>query len=640
MFRFMRKSAKVKKYLLIFFLGIVSLGMVITLMPLNPSDAERGDTSSLAQIGGHKITAQELDNAIRNRMKNSQYGYDPSVASMMAQPILDDMIQHESILVQAKKLGITASPAEVQKAAQAIPGLAESGALASEEKFEQATGMTMSQFETQIADSITYEKMQDIVSDGVQVTPDDVRAEFVKRNTKAKIQYVLFDPNQFVKSVKVTPDALEAFFKKNGTRYSLPEERRVRYVLIDTDHLRDQAKVTDDDVKSYYETHLSDYRLQDRAHVLHILFKTTGKTPEEVSAAEKTANAVLGQIKAGKDFSELAKQYSEDTTSAQKGGDLGWIVHGQTVKEFDDVAFTMKPGQVSGLVKTIYGIHIVKVLERQMAHVESLEEVKGDIRKMLEEQKLDQAQQTASTDLGHRFKEDPKKFADVAREAGLEVKESPLFKFKETVPDFGNSEAFANLAFQLRLNEVGDPITVPKGLAIIQVEAIVPEHAAKLDEVRAQVEVDYRTEQSKVLAANGAQELFEKSKTQDFKAAARALKLAVKESKDFTQQDTVENVGPATSLPAAFTLPVGQASVAVLVAGNKVVFSVLSRTPPNDADFANQKDQVTEELLERKRSLAFEIYKSNLKLQLIRSGELKINQAAMKQFRAANAPPS
>lgn len=473
MFRFMRKSDKVKKYLLIFFLGVVSLGMVITLMPLSPSDAERGDTTYLAQIGGHKITAQELDDAIRNRMRNSQYGYNPAIASIMAQPILDDMIQHESILVQAKKLGIIASPAEVQKAAQTIPGLAASGALESEVKFEQATGMTMGQFESQIADSIIYQKMQDIVSDGVQVTPDEVRAEFVKRNTKARIQYVLFDPSQYIKSVKVTPDGLEAFFKKNAGRYKMPERRRVRYVLIDADHLRSQVSVTDDDVNSYYQSHLSDYRLQDRAHVQHILFKTTGKTPAEVAAIEKTATTVLDQIKAGKDFSELAKQYSDDT-SAQKGGDIGWIVRGQTVKEFEDAAFSMKPGQVSGLIKTIYGIHILKVLDRQMAHLQSLDEVKNNIRQKLEKQKLDQAQQTASDELGRKFKEDPKKFADVAKEAGLEVKESPLFKYKETVPDFGTSEAFANLSFQLRVNEVGDPITVPKGLAIIQMEAIVP----------------------------------------------------------------------------------------------------------------------------------------------------------------------
>lgn len=639
MFRFMRKSAKVKKYLLIFFLGIVSLGMVITLMPLNPSDAQRADSTYLAQIGGRKITTQELDDAIRNRMRNSQYGYNPAIASIMAQPILDDMIQHESILVQAKKLGIIASPAEVRKAAQAIPGLAESGALESELKFEQTTGMTMSQFESQIADSIIYQKMQDIVSDGVQVTPDDVRTEFVKRNTKTKIQYVLFDPSQYIKSVKVTPEAVEAYFKQNAARYKLPEERRVRYVLIDADHLRNQVKVTDDDVQQYYQAHISDYRLQDRAHVQHILFKTTGKTPEEVAAIEKTATTVLDQIKAGKDFGEMAKQYSDDT-SAQKGGDLGWIVRGQTVKEFEDAAFSMKPGQVSGLVKTIYGIHIIKLLERQSAHLQSLDEVKDSIRQTLEKQKLDQAQQTASEDLGRSFKQDPKKFADVAKEAGLAVQESPLFKYKEAVPDFGTSEAFANLSFQLRVNEVGDPITVPKGLAIIQLMDIVPEHAAKLDEVRAQVEEDYRAGQSKVLAANAANDFAEKCKTQDFKAAARALKLTVAESKDFTQEGNVENLGSASSLPTAFTLAEGKTSGVVPVGGNSVVFNVLAHTPPNDADFAGQKDQITEELVERKRSLAFEIYKSNLKLQLIRSGELKINDAAMKQFQATNARQS
>src|SRR5689334_19101729 len=149
MFRFMRKSEKVKKYLLIFFLGIVSVGMVITLMPLSPSDAERGDTSFLAQIGGRKITTQDLDDAIRNQMKNSQYGYNPAIASLMAPQFLDQMIQHEFILSQAKKMGIVASPAEVRRAALAIPLLAQTGALESEEKFEQTTGMTMSQFESQ-----------------------------------------------------------------------------------------------------------------------------------------------------------------------------------------------------------------------------------------------------------------------------------------------------------------------------------------------------------------------------------------------------------------------------------------------------------------------------------------------------------
>jgi peptidyl-prolyl cis-trans isomerase D len=635
MFRFMRRSDKIKKYLLIFFLGVVSLGMVITLVPWSPADAERNDITYLAQIGGHKITAQELEDAIRNQMRNSQYGYNPTIAALMAPQFLDQMIQHASILAQAKKMGIIASPAEIRKAALAIPILAQTGALESEQKFEQATGMTMSQFESQISDSIVYQKMQDIVSDGVQVTPDEVRAEFAKRNTKARIQYVLFDPSQYVKSVKITPEALDAYFKKNAARYKLPEARRVRYVLIDADHLRSQVKVTDDDLKAYYQTHLSDYRIQDRAHVQRILFKTTGKTPAEIAAVEKTATTVLDQIKAGKDFGEMAKQYSDDA-SAQQGGDIGWIGREQTEKDFEKTAFSLKPGEVSQLVRTSIGFDIIKVVDRQMAHLQSFEEVKDGIRQTMEKQKLDEAQQTASDELGRRFKQDPKKFADFAREAGLEVKESPLFKYKQPVPDFGTSESFANLSFQLRVNEVGDPITVPRGLAIIQLETIVPEHAAKLDEVRAQVEEDYRNDQSKVLASDAAREFAEKCKTQDFKAVARALKLTPKESKDFTAEGTVESVGSASSLPAAFTLAVGKTSGVIPEGGNSVVLNVLSHTPPNDADFAGQKDQIAEELVERKRTLAFEIYKSNLKQQLIHSGELKINDAAMKQFQAAN----
>jgi peptidyl-prolyl cis-trans isomerase D len=639
MFRFMRDSEKVKRYLLIFFLGIVSLGMVITLMPLNPSDAARADNTYLAQIGGKKITSQELRKVIDNRLKNSQSGYNPSLAAYIAPSMLDQMVLQEAILLQARKLGIEASPAEVLKAARAIPGLYNNGVFIGEDKLEQATGLTSDQLEAQLGEGIVAQKMQDIITDGVQVTPAEVRAEFLKRNNKAKIQYVLFDPSQYIKAVKVTPEALEAYYKQNTPRYSLPEKRRVRYVLVDSDALRAQVKVSDQEVKQYYNQHSSDYRVPERVHITHILFKTTGKTPAEVATIEKTARDVLNQIKSGKDFGALAKQYSEDS-SAQQGGDINWIVRGQTVKEFEDSAFSMKPGQVSELVKTIYGIHILKVLDKQTAHLQTLDEVKEQIRPTLEKEKLDRAQQTLGDELGRRFQKNPKAFDDVARQANLEVKETPLFNYKGILPDFGSSEAFANLSYQLRLNEVGEPISVPKGLAIIQVTAIVAEHQAKLDEARAQVEQDYRASESKVLAADASRQFAEKCKTQDFKAAARAMKLTVKESADFSEQDYVENVGQGSSLPGAFTLPPGKTSDVLPAGANSVVFNVLAHTPAVEANLPQQQDQISEELVQRKRSLAFEIYRKNLKQKLVKSGELKLNDAAMKQFMGTYAKQS
>ncbi|MGD0696017.1 MAG: peptidyl-prolyl cis-trans isomerase [Terriglobia bacterium] len=631
MFRFMRKSEKVKRYLLIFFLGIVSVGMVLVLAPLPSGDTSRMESNNLAEIGGRKITTQDLDRMLRNQFKGQQVGYNPAIASIMAEPLFDEMVQEEATRLEARKLGLVASPDEVLRKAQATPGLYDNGVFIGREQFERIAGMTLEQWEDQLRDSLVSEKLRAVITDGVQVTPAELHDEFIKRNAKAKIEYVVLDPSQFIKEVKVTPEALDSFFKQTPSRYKLPEQRRVRYVLADTARIQAQAKVTDDDIKQYYGEHLSDYRVPDRVKAAHILFKTTGKTPAEVTTIENTARDVLSQVRSGKDFGELAKRYSEDS-SAQKGGEIGWIVRGQTVKEFETAAFSMHPGQTSDLIKTVYGIHILKVLDKQSAHLQSVDEVKNDIRTELERRKFDTAQQAMADYLGAKLKENPKDFEGVARKAGLEVKETPLFKFKETLPDFGNSESFANLAFQLRQDEVGQPITIPKGLAIIQLIQIVPEHQAKLEEVRATVEQDYRNAQSKVVAAEKARQLADKGKSQDFKAAAKALGLTVKESNDFTAQDNIENVGTGSTLSAAFTTQPGQTSDVVAAGTNWVVFHVLTHTPANEADLPRQRDQIAEELADRKRTLAFDIYRRNLKQQLIRSGELKINTAAVQRF--------
>ena len=324
-------------------------------------------------------------------------------------------------------------------------------------------------------------------------------------------------------------------------------------MLIDPDHVRAQVKVTDEEARQYYTQHLSDYRIPDRVKVAHILFKTAGKAPAEVATIEKTARDVLNQIKGGANFADLAKKYSEDTT-ASNGGELGWVVRGQTVKEFEDTAFSMKPGQVSDLIKTVYGIHIIKLEDKQMAHLQSFDEVKASILADLEKQRVADAQEKLADDLESQLRLKPDAFEDVVRKAGLEPQVSPLFRYGQAVADLGSGDTFENLAFQLHKGEVGTPISVPKGQAIIQLADIVPEHVPTLEEVRARVEEDYRAEQSKVLAADKAKQFAAQVKTGDFAKIAKADGLTAKESKDFTQQDFVEGVGSGSQLSAAFTL--------------------------------------------------------------------------------------
>jgi peptidyl-prolyl cis-trans isomerase D len=630
---FSGKRKTLYKWLMILFLGIVSLGMVLTLAPLPNNSSADMQPNVLASIYGERITIQDLQRAIQSQLSNA--GNDGQAVSRMADSALNQMVLHAAFVTEAQKMGLEVSTPELLAALHSIPYLYQNGQFVGMQTYEAMLaeqGLTASQFEGQLRQSILIQKLRDAVTDPIQVTPDEVHEAFLRQNAKARIRYVLFEPSDFTGAVSVTPQELATYFLAHQAKYKLPEQRQVKYVLIPEDAVRSQVKVTDDQIREYYDSHLADFSVPDK--VTHILFKTTGETPKQTAQTLAEAQKVLAQIRAGANFAEMARKYSQDTGSAAQGGELGWIQRGQTVKPFEDAAFSMKPGQISGLIKTEYGYHIIKVEDRQQAHVKTLDEVKASIQSKLEKQDLHAAQQALADKVFHQVQSNPADLDSVARQYGLQAGETPLFAYDQAVPDLGNNQAFENLAFQLPVDTVGQPIEVPKGMTVIEVTKIVPEHLPKLDEVKSKVEQDYRAQQSQVLAKNKAEQFAAQCKTGDFTRLAKANGYKARESKDFTVEDQLANLIPGSSLSAAFTLQPGQTSQPISVGSTHVVFQVISHTPANEAEFAAQKANLSTQLLQQKRDLAFEIYQTSLKDQLIRSGKLKINNSALKSFLA------
>lgn len=623
------------KWFLIAALAILSLGMVLTLAPLpNGDDGNITQANILASVNGAQITVQTLQQMVNNQLQSSQSN--SGNVSRIANTTLNQMVMQQVMLAQARKMGLEVSDQELLAALKQNPLFYQNGQFVDmqtyQDRVQQFTGMTVPQFEDQMRQSLLVQKLRDAVTDAVEVTPEEVHQDFLDRNRKARISYVAFEPSQFFGAVQVTPQALNTYFMANHAKYKMSEQRKVEYILIPPGAVKSKIEMSDAQLQNYYAQHIADYQVPDEVKVEHILFKTTGESPQQEQQTHAEAQKVLAQVKAGGNFADLAKKYSQDTGSAQNGGELGWIKRGQTVKAFEEAAFSMKPGEISNLVKTEYGYHIIKVEDKQTAHLQPFDAVKTQIQATLEKQMLQQAQNNLAAQIENELTANPRNFDAVAKQNGLQTGETPLFAYNQPVPDLGNNEAFENLAFQLEPDVPGQPIQVPKGTAIIMVTKIMPEHLPVLSEVEQKVEQDFRAEQAQTLTAEKARQFAAQASSGNFAKLAQTDGYKVQQSQDFTSQDQVQDGIPASSLSSAFTLNPGQTSSAVSIGSTYVVFQVISHTPADESGFASQKATLADQLLQQKRDLAFEIYENNLKQQMIRSGKLKFNPTAMKNF--------
>jgi peptidyl-prolyl cis-trans isomerase D len=484
-----------------------------------------------------------------------------------------------------------------------------------------------------VRQSLVEQKFEQLVTDGISVTPQEVQEEFRYKNEKIKIEYIVIKPDDLQAKIDPGDADLAAYFEINKSKYVVPEKRVVQYITLDPTSLASRVSVTDDEERAYYQSNLDKYHIDDRVHVAHILFKTVGKTDAEIAEIQKTAEMVDQKAKHGGDFGALAKQYSEDTTKDQ-GGDLGWIVHGQTVPEFEQAAFTLPVGSVSDLVRTQYGFHIIHVIERQMARTQSFDEVKADIAAALQTEKAqDLAEQLAS-----QIAEDVRRggrvpLSDIATKYGLTVQNSQPLAPNDALPGIGTAPEAQQEILQERADDVSAPIHTDSGYVVLSVKQIEPAHPATLAEVHDTVVQDYRhdkaVEQAKQLAADIAQ----RSKSgQTLDAIAKADALQVKTSDAFARDGEIPDAGSAKQFAAAFDLPLNQTGDPIFLGANWVVYRVVEHDVPTQDDFAKQEQSISQELLQSKREAAYDAFRDALQQRLEQEGVIKYMPENMKRL--------
>ena len=614
--------------------GILGIGMLLYLVPQGTNDVNAPD--AVAQVGDQTITVVDVQNLLDKNTRNAQI---PAyLRAAYTQQALDQLVEERMLILEADRLGMRVTDEEhADLLKKLVPTAFAGDTFVGMDRYSAEVQarfqMSVPEFESEVKTALLQQKFQQLVTDGITASDDEVRDEFRRENEKIKLDYVLIKPEDLQSKVEVSDADVAAYFDKNKAQYVVPERRTVDYAILTMAALKQRANISDDDVKVYYQGHIDQYKLEDRAHVAHILFKTVGMTDAQVEEVKKKAEDALNKAKHGGNFADLAKQYSEDT-SKDKGGDLGWIVRGQTVPEFEAAAFSLPKGSISDLVKTQYGFHIIQVIDRENARTQTLDEVKANIINQLQQERADQQGEGTSNQIADDIRRGGRiPIADLAKKYNMTSGEAKLVEATQPLPELGNAPGLMDGIFHQRPGDVGAPIRTDLGYVVLSVKDIFPAHPATLDEVKDRVTSDDKHEKAVEMAKSRADELSKRAKGgENFDAAAKALGLTAKTSDPVSQTGSIPDLGSAKQFTGAFTLPVGQTGDPVSFGQNWAVYRVAQHDPVNMDDFDKQKSKIEEQVVQRKRQTDYELFRTALKNRLQQEGQLHFNADNLKRL--------
>jgi peptidyl-prolyl cis-trans isomerase D len=651
MIRQLQNAGPTLKIILGAMLVIICASMAITLIPGGIGSSlgiGAPPAGVLATIGDQTVTVPEVQREAK-AMIRQQFPKGGPQASMLlpyfASQAAQQLINEKALVAEAHRMGLRVSDDELREElqhGQLGAMLFPDGKFVGQEEYEnfvQRNDLTVPQFEGMEKDFILVRKLRALVSSSAFVGDAEVRDEFDHRNTKVRFEYAVITQADILKELHPTDEELKAFYERNKATYndSIPEKRQIKYVVVDSVKIAATTTVTDQDLQSYYNQHREEFRTSDQVKVSHILIKTPLPAPgakeddKAIADARAKAEDVLKQVKAGGDFAKLAEKYSDDPGSAKSGGELGWIGRGRTVPEFEKAAFSLGKGQTSDVVKSSYGFHIIRVEDKQEAHMKTLAEVKSEIEEKVKQQKATQATESAANALLSKAR--TAGFDAAASSTGQAAVTTDFFSKTDNLPGLGASPQFMDAVFNQAEKAPPDVVQVPQGYVVFQLLAVKPPATPTFEEIRSKVEAQFKNERAGFLLHQKTQELSDRAKSEhDLKKAAKELGATIKTSDLVAPDGQVPDIGSMSSAASVFSLKPGEISAPITAGGNGVVAQLLEKQAPTDQDFAAKKDQIRESLLESKQSDLFGLFVTNLRKDMENSHRLKVNQDEMKNL--------
>ncbi len=652
MIRFLQQDSRLVKGIFIGLISITAILMVITLVPgifqdtVSSSDnfaVVRSDNLFGRLLGSSTDVHVAEVQQVAQRMQQQNH-YPDFVMPFLMQRAGQALVQRAVLVEEAGHLGLTITDNDVRNELMHgpfAPVLFPGGVFIGEDRYEDFVqnnfNMSRADFETQLKEEILINRLEALITGGLTVTNQAATDAYLKQATKVKFQYAVLSDADLRKQITPSDAELRAFFTQNSARYAhaIPETRNVQYVAFALNQVPGgPPQVSDADIQRYYNQHQQQFMVPEEVRVRHILIAVPQKADAKtVAAAQAKADGILKQLKNGANFADLAKKYSDDPGSKAQGGELGFIQHGATVPAFDQTAFSLQPGQLSGVIRTQFGFHILQVEQKQAAHVKTVDEVHDLIMANL----MQQAQATAAQTYAAKLEAQAQQVGlqKMADQNHLQVVTAQGLQQGGVVAGLADGTALLKQAFTMKPDSAPATASTGEGYAVFKVLNVVPAHAPTFDAYKTHVLEDFRDQQIAGLMRSRTQQLAIKAKEEGLDKAAKEVGATIMTS------DLVDSTGQVPQLgdmggpgAVAFTLQPGQISGPILTERTGVVLKVLDKQAPTEEQVKQNLDATRDKLVQQRRDTAFAVFATSLEQHYMQRGLIRYNKKALSNMQS------
>ncbi|HWP60165.1 MAG TPA: SurA N-terminal domain-containing protein [Candidatus Acidoferrales bacterium] len=621
MLSFLRRRKR--SWLIVILLGVIVVSFVLY---FGGSDWSQSPTDVVVEVNGEAIRQRELEVNFQRALEVYRDLFKGSLTPEMVknlnlrESVLEDMIQRRLLLQESRRLGLEATEDELVDAITGAPVFQVNGAFSKQRYLDvlRARRMTPVQFEAEQRQEISVRKLLEMIRDSVHVSESEIRDRYRVEAEKINLLFARIGADDFAAQVKATPEEVKAFYDANQESLKEPLRVQVEYLAYPFDRFGARLEVSDKEIQGFYERERARRFTEPRAaKIRHILVREPEGADRETRArARERAERILAEATKGKDFAALARQYSEDPSSSA-GGDLGWFTAGQLLPSLEKAAFALRKGEISGVVESPIGYHILKIEDTKGQTVKSLAEVKEQIAAEIRRQRGSaEAEKAAEADRERVLS--GADFSQLAKERGLELTVSRLFARDEPVPGLEGVEEFYNRAFSLPLKGLSAPIRGPDAYYLLRVIQRKEPSVPPLEAVRAKIEADLKNKKAFELAlqkANAA--LAELKKTKDFSQIAQKHGLKIEQTGWFQRNaPEVPKVGPLKELkpggiPVSEFHPVPE--MVYTQADAAYLFYFKESQPADMEAFEREKARLRAQALSQKQEAALRQFVDSLK---------------------------